>query len=200
MSILAVVGALALCMPSSAVAQDDMDDEDSQAGFGVGGGVRQLHAKRGKRLEFVFGFGYDDLSTTTGYYLESGGQFDQPGRVDYTEFNNLHWYTVDATLVGYLQLHKIVAIRYGAGLGLAWVRGKVRRTDAICTSERLQHDCSTDPNGAQQRDPVDIPPIMPVLNGLVGVQFRPIKAVAINIDAGLRTVPYFGASAMLYLW
>tara|TARA_R110002073_G_scaffold140253_12_gene290977 strand:+ start:43605 stop:44303 length:699 start_codon:yes stop_codon:yes gene_type:complete len=157
-------------------------------------------ARRGKDLEFVFGFGYDRLEATNGYYLQTAGDPLVAGQVDYITFDNFEVYTIDAALFSYLELHKVLALRYGAGLGVGVVRGEIQRTDQICTSENLERDCAADPDGAQQREAMDIPPAIPIFLVQVGIQFRPTKAIAINIEAGIRNVPYIGASAMLYLW
>ena len=157
-------------------------------------------ARRGKELEFVLGFGYDNLEASNGYYLETAGDPSIPGHVDFTKFDGFHWYSIDATFVGYLALHRILAIRYGAGLGVGIIRGQITRTDSICSSDNIQRDCVPDPDGAQQNEAIDLPPVLPVFHTHVGLQFRPIKGMAINVDAGLRTVPYFGVSAMFYLW
>lgn len=210
--------------PSIAVA--DQDETRPESSFGVGVNARQLRltrglaelfaerappgtrtpgysvefAKRGERLEFVLGLGYDNLEASNGYYLENAGDPLTPGQVDFTDFDGFHIYSVDASVLGYLTLHEIVALRYGAGLGIGFVRGQITRTDASCTSDRLQRDCVPYPEGEQQQEPIDLPKALPVLNGLIGLQLRPVKAVAINIDLGLRNVPYVGASAMFYLW
>jgi hypothetical protein len=169
------------------------------------GGTRQNgasveFARRGDKLEFVFGFGYDSLEASDGFYLEKAGDPLTPGKVDYLEFRNLEWYTADVKLIGYLQLHKILSLRYGAGLGIGYIRGQLLRTDAVCTGPDLQKDCAFDPNGTDKQKPDKLPPVFPVVNVLAGLQFRPVKALAVNLDIGLRTVPYVGASATLYLW
>jgi hypothetical protein len=38
------------------------------------------------------------------------------------------------------------------------------------------------------------------VNALVGLQLRPFEFLSVNVDAGLHTMPYVGASATLYLW
>jgi len=217
------VATVLLVRESASVAQNK---EKSNADFGLGVSARQIQltrgvaelfyesappgtrtegysvefARRGKQLEFVLGFGYDNLEAINGHYLETAGDPLVPGQVDYTDFSGFHWYTMDATLVGYLKVHKILSVRYGAGLGVGLVRGKITRTDSICTSDNLRSDCVPDPNGIQREEPVDIPKALPILNGFVGLQFRPVRGLAINLDAGLRNVPYLGVSAMFYLW
>ncbi len=94
----------------------------------------------------------------------------------------------------------MLSIRYGAGIGVGLVRGKITRTDSICSSDNLERDCEIDPDGLQRLEPIDIPPVILIFQALVGLQFRPIKALAINVDVGVRNVPYMGVSAMFYLW
>jgi hypothetical protein len=202
------------------------DDDEKSADFGVGVSARHLlltrglaeifveeapggtrtrggsvdFAKRGKKLEFVLSFGYDDLNGSDGYYLETAGDPLVPGSVDFTEFRSFHVYTIDAVLVGYLELHKKIAIRYGAGLGVAIPRGRILRTDTICTDSDIHFNCAPDPAGEQQREEIELPVVLPVINAVVGLQLRPLKTIAINLDIGLHAVPYLGASAMFYLW
>jgi hypothetical protein len=139
--------------------------------------------------EVVFSFGYDRLDAIDGYYLEKGGDPLVPGKVDYTTFHNPHWYTVEFGVVNHLQIHKFLEFRYGAGIGLGLVRGKILRTSAICTSSNIQSDCVLDPLGSHQNTPADVPPVLPVVDVLLGIQFRPFQFLHIHLDAGLHTVP-----------
>ncbi|MDB4952502.1 MAG: hypothetical protein JWO36_71 [Myxococcales bacterium] len=150
--------------------------------------------------EVVFGFGYDRLDAIDGYYLEKGGDPLVPGKVDYVTFHNPHWWTAELSIINHAQIHKFLEFRYGAGIGLGLIRGTILKTSAICTGSNIQQDCMPDPAGMLMNHPADIPPVLPVVNILVGLQFRPFEFLHIHLDAGLHTVPYVTLGATLYLW
>jgi hypothetical protein len=163
-----------------------------------GGGV--TFNRRTKGVEMVLGFGYDPIKPTEGYYLDKGGDPLGPDDVDYVQFDKkLSWATVDATFIGHINLHKILAIRLGGGVGIGFVIHHAYRTSALCTSERIQDDCTINPLGPRQKEPVNLP-VLPVLNVLAGIELRPFKWVAIYVDVGLHTAPYIGAGLTLYPW
>jgi hypothetical protein len=215
----------AALLPRAASA-DDKESDAERVEWGFGAQARQLHAhvwtqkrfvedtpgeahengvaieftRRTKQIEFVFALGYDELDGRDGYYLELGEDPTMPGTVSYLDFQELSAITVEGTIVGHAQIHKILSLRYGAGLGLGIIRGQVLQTDMICSSDRIQEDCVDDPNGEKQETPADIPPVVPVVNILVGVELRPVKPIAVHLDVGIHTVPFIGAGATLYLW
>lgn len=163
-------------------------------------GASLVFTRRTEQVEIVLGIGYDPLNGRDGYYLEKNEDPLLPGSVDYVEFDDLSWFTVELTAIGHLQIHKILSVRYGAGLGLGLVRGEMRKTDALCTSDDLQNDCARDPMGTDVDRPVDLLPVLPVVNVLAGVELRPVRPVSLHVDVGLHTVPYVGAGATFYLW
>ena len=220
-----IVVALA-ALSGVAAADSKSDDKTERVEWGFGARVRRSHAsvgfqklfvggtpgsatqdgagieftRRTHRVELVIGIGYDPLDGRDGYYLEKGKDPIEPGTVDYYEFDDLKWLTFEITAISRLQLHKILGIRFGAGIGAGVIRGEVRQTDALCTSERLQRDCIRDPAAQDVDKPVDLWPVMPVVNVLVGVEFRPIRAIALFADVGFHTVPNVSAGATFYLW
>jgi len=157
-------------------------------------------ARRNGSTELVFGFGYDRLDAKEGYYLEKGGDPLVAGKVDYVTFDHPRWYTVEVTVVGHAKIHKFLEFRYGAGIGVGLIRGTVRKTDALCTGPSLQQECMPDPMGVEIDKPANIPPVLPVLNALVGLQLRPFNWLHIHLDAGIHTAPYVGLGVSLYLW
>lgn len=211
---------------SQAALADEDADENDRVEWGIGAQVRRSHmflrlqkffvgdspgpatqdgaglafTRRVKQVEIVFGLGYDRLDGRDGYYLELGGDPLVAGDVDYVDFRKLSWFTVEVTAIGRLRIHKILALRYGAGLGIGVLRGQLRKTDALCTGTELERDCVLDPAGMQVDEPAKLPPVLPVVNALVGLELRPFRPVAIHLDVGLHTVPYVGAGVTLYLW
>lgn len=157
-------------------------------------------SRRSGDSEVVFGFGYDRLDAEQGYYLEKGGNPMAQGDVDFVTFQRPRWYTLELAFVNHVRLHKFLELRFGGGAGLGLVRGSVRKTDAVCTSAELQRDCMIDPMAVEVNKPADIPPVLPVVTVLVGLQLRPFNFLHVHIDAGLHTVPYVTAGVSLYLW
>lgn len=157
-------------------------------------------SRRKGSSEVVFGFGYDRLDAQEGYYLQEGGMPTMQGDVDYVTFDKPHWWTLEVMAVNHVSLHKMLEFRFGGGIGIGWVRGDVRKTDAVCTSGKLQQDCMIDPMAIEVNKRADIPPVLPVVNALIGLQLRPTRFLHIHVDAGIHTVPYASVGVSLYLW
>lgn len=213
-------------MTSAVVVRADDGDEDDRTDWGFGAKVRRAwvtpyvqkffvddtpgtatmdgagfdFSRRRGGSEVVFGFGYDRLFARDGYYLQEGGTPTTPGHVDYVTFRKPHWYTLEVTVVNHLRIHKFLEFRFGGGIGLGLVRGAVRKTDAVCTSGNLERDCMIDPMAAEVNQKSDIPPVLPVVNAVIGLQLRPFDFLHLHIDAGLHTVPTVSAGVSLYLW
>lgn len=163
-----------------------------------GGGV--TFVRRTRALDIVLGFGGDQINPVDGYYLSTGGDPMESGDADLVEFDaKLKWYTFDISFIGHAKAHKVLAFRFGAGVGLGVIRGHGYRTSAICTSNDLQNDCVTDPMGERQNERIDVP-VFPVLNVLLGVELRPARWLAIDLDAGLHTAPYLGLGVTIFPW
>ena len=156
--------------------------------------------RRTKQLDIVLGFGYDPINAVDGYYLSKGGDPLDPGDADFVSFDDkLSWYTFDVSFIGRAKLHKILALRFGAGVGVGAIRGHGYRTSAICTSDQLQRDCAPDPAGQRQEERIDVP-VFPVLNVLTGLELRPVRWLALDIDVGIHTAPYVAVGVTLYPW
>lgn len=171
--------------------------EDSPGPATDKGAGLDLIRRRGG-LEFSFGFGYDRLTLKDGYYVEKGGDPLRPGDTDYIEFDQFAWITAEVSVANNWAIHPNLALRMGGGIGIGWLLGQMRKTDALCTGPRAQQDCMLDPFAVDRDAPAEIPPVLPVVNVFVGAQVRPFSFMAVNIDVGLHSTPYLGVGAVIY--
>ena len=78
------------------------------------------------------------------------------------------------------------------GLGLAIVAGDVRQTETLPTCTAAQ--AATCPHwrtvGASN---ASLPPVLPMVRALTGLQFQVSRDLALTVEGGLRTAPYLGA-------
>jgi hypothetical protein len=159
----------------------------SEGGFGHWGIGLEGIRRRGD-LEISFGVEYESISGDDGIWI------DNDGAADLLEYDGFSWVTADFTFVWHTELHQYVALRYGGGAGLGVILGDVLQTDYVCMGEGVGN-CSQDPVAEDIRAPNDkIPPVFPVVNILAGLQIRPTKNIAINLEGGMRTVFYFGTT------
>ncbi|HUH03114.1 MAG TPA: hypothetical protein VML75_14055 [Kofleriaceae bacterium] len=163
--------------------------EGGHSNFGIGiEGIR----RRGD-LEISFGIEYESLAGDDGIWI------DNDLAADLLEYEGFGWITGDFTFVWHTKLHEYVALRYGGGAGLGIILGDVLQTDYICNPPDSVGSCNPDPGGEDMRTPQDkIPPVFPVVNILAGVQIRPTKNIAINVEGGMRTVFYFGSTVAYF--
>jgi len=162
----------------------------SQPGIGI-----ELIRRRGN-FELQLGLEYDKLDINDGLWIEK----DKPiptNDPDFVEFQNLGWVSAEVSFINHTEMAENFYLRYGGGAGLAIFTGKVVRTDYSCTSSSPD-SCSESPVAVNQKTPYKIPPVFPIINGIIGVQYRAGGNLAINLEAGLRTLPFFGGSIGYY--
>jgi hypothetical protein len=53
--------------------------------------------------------------------------------------------------------------------------------------------------GERQHERINLP-VFPVLNVFTGLELRPVRWLAFNIDLGIHTAPYLGVGVTLYPW
>jgi hypothetical protein len=163
----------------------------SQIGFGA-----EVIRRKGA-FEFSFGLEYEKISVKDGVWVER----DKPppaNEVDFVEFEDFGWITADVTFLHHTQFGPYFALRYGGGAGIGFFLGDVVRTDYRCTSTDIENDCEGYSGSENDRTPYDLPPVFPVLTGLFGGQITPIPNLAINLEVGIRTLPFFGTTVAYY--
>lgn len=178
-------------MPQSLVELFVESTEGSQSHLGLG---VEFNRRRGD-FEFAIGLEFESLAMNNGIWVDKGDSIPVD-EADLVEFDGLGWVGLDASFLWHQRLHDKVSLRYGAGLGLAYVYGDVLRTDYRCTTDQVE-SCSlrTNPPAEQNRTPEDgIPPVFPIVNVSVGLQVMPVDKVLITFEAGIRTIPFFGTT------
>jgi hypothetical protein len=157
-------------------------------------GLEFIRRKPG--FDIVLGLSYQNMSPGDGNWLGKGK--DPSIDTDFVQFRGLSLLGVDAAFVGRRSFGPYVGLRYGAGLGLAIVRGELLRTSSAgCTAAnagdtracrptvcRSPGGC-TEPELAASEGDVDggpgdpsrfaepnVPGAVPVLNLSLGLDFH----------------------------
>jgi hypothetical protein len=168
---------------------EDVPGGVSSVGFGA-----ELSRRKGD-FEVQFGLEYEKLTVTPGLWVEK----DKPimgGAVDRVRDDGFSWVTAELSFMYHTPIIPQLSVRYGGGAGLGILMGSVRRTDQFCPTNNL--DSCQDAPIENDDTAYDLPPVMLVVNAIVGLQVRPTNEIFINIEGGLRTVPFFGMTAGYY--
>jgi hypothetical protein len=173
----------------------------SNTGIGV-----DLVRRRGN-VELQLGFEFEHTQPNEGVWINSGDNVAAGDEADYMlsadqAGKQLGWFTIEFTFLNHAPINDKVAIRYGGGAGLGIVTGGLQKYDVPCsgaTNENPDPGCKPSALGGQAgaaRGPndYDLPPVFPVVNAIIGVQIRPVPKAVINIETGIRTLPFLGIS------
>jgi hypothetical protein len=161
-------------------------------------------SRRKGDFEVQFGMEWDNIHVERGIWIDKGDTIpeDEPDLVEfdskgYFSWGTFGWLTAEVSFLNHTEIAKQFSIRYGGGAGIAIMKGEVRRTDQQCDTADIE-SCH-DYGGAENvNNPYDIPPVMLIVNAIIGVQIRPVDKMFINIEGGLRTAPFFGMTAGRY--
>lgn len=182
---------------------------ERSAGGAANTGIGVDLVRRRGNLELQLGFEFEHTQPGEGVYINSGDNVAQGDEADYIisadhAGKNLGWATIEFTFLNHAPIGKYLAVRYGGGAGLGIITGELQHYDVICngaTNDNPEPGCvpPTSPfNGSgTATGPVayDFPPVFPVVNAIIGLQIRPTPKAVINIETGIRTIPFFGMSA-----
>lgn len=180
----------------------------SNFGFGI-----DLTRRRGN-VELQLGFEFEHVTPTEGVYIESGKNVATGDEADYIlgpdrADSSLGWFTVEFTFLNHSQLAKNLFLRYGGGAGLGIITGSLKRIDVACngaTNSNPEPGCVPPGIGNGTATPTqggtpikyDLPPVFPVVNAIIGVQYRPMPKATVNFELGIRTLLFFGFSGSYF--
>ncbi len=189
--------------------------ESAPGGVSNGGVGVDLIRRRGN-TELQLGLEFERIQPAAGVWIQSNSNVAAGDEADYivgpdaNGGKQLGWFTIEFTFLNHTPLHDLIALRYGAGLGLGIVTGELGRYDVFCTgatNDTPEPGCvpirfggTAVPTGERpdQVNPYDLPPVFPVINAVLGLQIRPVSKLTINIEGGIRTFPFAGASAAYF--
>jgi hypothetical protein len=184
------------------------------AGGASNNGIGVDFVRRRGNVELQLGFEYEHVNLAEGVYIDSGKTV--PGdTADYIlspehAASDFGWFTIEFTFINHAQINKYLAVRYGGGAGIGILTGSVKRYDVQCTASSSntnvdpgcvppefggQATVTPDHPGDPEPGPYGLPPVFPVVNAIIGLQIRPTDKAVINIEGGIRTLPFIGMSA-----
>jgi hypothetical protein len=196
----------------------------SSYGYALEGFRRKVDRDDPNRTwELNVGIGFQNMSPADGYWLGKSKDITQD--TDLVQAKNFSLITMDAAFISRQYFSRYFGIHYGAGLGLAVVRGKILRTSAVC--DRATGQCHvqitqagdqcggpgqavcTEQNLAQSQGPGDqpgnghrfqetsIPGAIPIINLLFGLDF-PVpdaKGLEFRVEGGFYDAFFVGGTA-----
>ena len=183
-------------------------------------GLEYVYRKPGKSYDIVTSLDFSWLAVDDGNYLGSG--HDPSLDTHYTQFRNLSFISADVSIIGFHKFTDWFELRYGGGLGIGYVPGDVLiTTNAGCNAAnandttkcfplvtgpivgkptpqqeaalKASENGGTDTAASPHRHSGDKPPVMGVVNILVGFRFYPTKHLAVTADIGFRDAMFVGA-------
>ena len=182
---------------------------EHSAGGSSTNGVGVDFVRRRGNLELQLGMEFEHIEPGEGVWINKGDNVNTGDEADYIisadrAGKSLGWFTVEFTFLNHAPINKYLAIRYGGGAGIGFITGELQHYDVVCapgtTNDNPEPGCkpiALGGTGGGGQTPVayDFPPIFPVVNAISGVQIRPAPKAVINLEAGIRTMPFIGLSA-----
>jgi hypothetical protein len=177
-------------------------------GFGV-----DLTRRRGT-TELQLGLEWERVNVGQGVWINKGDNVSAGDEADFVlspdaSGNQLSWFTIEFTFLNHAEINKYFALRYGGGIGLGIVLGELDHYNIQCvgaTNSAPEPGCVPErfggaglySEGMATVVPYDLPPVFPVVNAILGVELKPTERMTINVEGGIRTLPFFGISSSVF--
>jgi hypothetical protein len=178
--------------------------------------------RRKANFDLVLSFSYQNMSPPPGNWLGKGkdnASYD----TDYVVFDNLSTLGADLSFIWHTNFNEWFGIHYGAGIGIAWVRGDILRISngVGCTEMNAGdinqcHPMGVVPNGSStlpipamprtttpdtpqaphQFVDTNKPPVLPIVNVVVGVNFRlpQVRGWEARLEGGFYDAFFLGGA------
>lgn len=178
--------------------------------YGIG---VDLTRRRGS-TELQLGFEYEHINVGQGVWINKGDDVAAGDEADYVlgpdaSGHPFGWFTIEFSFLNHAEITRRFAVRYGAGLGIGILTGELDHYNIICngaTNAAPEPGCVPSRfNGAgaytEGQETVvayDLPPVFPVVNAILGLEIRPTDKLTINLEGGIRTLPFVGVSSSVF--
>jgi hypothetical protein len=183
--------------------------------YGVG---VDLSRRRGT-TELQLGFEFEHINVGQGVWINNGDNVAMGDEADYVlgpdsttgSGNQFGWFTLEFSFLNHAEINPWLSVRYGAGLGLGVLIGEVDHYNIICgagaTNASPEPGCvpprfqgtGTYSEGTETLVKYDLgTPVFPVVNAILGLQFKPTDRTTINLEGGIRTLPFIGVSSSMF--
>lgn len=170
-------------------------------------------------MDIVVGLSYQKMGPPDGNWLGIGKAASE--ETDLVQFRNFAFASADVAFVWHLAFNDYIGMHYGAGFGLAIVTGEVLRTSAAncteanagdtsmcrpnvcppsgCTETLLQAtegNVDTGPNDPHRFKEKSIPGAIPILNVLLGFNFKipEFKGFEMRLEGGFYNAFFLGTA------
>jgi hypothetical protein len=188
--------------------------------YGVGG---EFFRRKGD-MDIVVGFGYQRMSPADGNWLGKGHAASVD--TDFVQFRNFGLIGLDVAFIWHQRLNEYFGMHYGAGLGLAFVTGKILRTSAadcteqnagdtsmckpsFCGPEGCSEDALVKSEGDVDNGPMfphrykesSVPGAIPIINLVTGLNLRlpEVKGFEARLEVGFYDA-FFAGLGMAYVF
>ena len=186
------------------------DNSSNTLGYGL-----EFTRRRGN-VELQIGLEFEGFNPGKGVWIEKTNNVANGDAADVVVDRSaqpkpLGWITFEFTFLHHTPLTKNLALRYGGGGGLGIITGELRHYDIVCaagaTNDNPKPGCEPpvppfNGTGTFENSEVlrkyKLPPVFPVINGIIGLQIKPTEKLTINVEGGLRTVLFFGVSSAYF--
>lgn len=167
--------------------------------FSVAGEV----IRRKGHFDIVLSIEYARVSPEDGLWQEKG---ENPGMIDM--YPDLLKFDVallsgDVSFIWHLPITDFLSFRYGAGIGIGVPLGSFTQQDTVCSSNTTVDDLD-DPNACTpvpgKIEDGDLPPIVPIVNVLLGARFKLVDQLSLQIEGGWRFPSFFIGGGVGYFF
>jgi hypothetical protein len=185
--------------------------------YGVGVDLTRRHGT----TELQLGLEFEHVNVGQGVWINKGDNVAMGDEADFVlgpdsstgSGNQFGWFTLEFSFFNHAELTPWLSFRYGAGLGLGVLIGEIDHYNIICamgaTNASPEPGCvpprfagGTGRYSETQGETLvkyDLgTPVFPVVNAILGLQFKPTDHTTINLEGGIRTLPFIGVSSSYF--